>query len=329
MFSVPPGGIQYLPSNFFMNQFMQFSQSSITHSTETPSDEVNQCELCFEATATTYCVECEQHICGRCSTIHRNQRVSKSHQLVSMKNKPSGEGRSKMAVDYCEQHPEEQIKLYCYDCKTVTCLMCYVEKHNKHECVDVKKSVVRFSEQLQRDIDQMKICVSDSRDELEELKIRKKSIIEDVLVTQKMIANKCNQLIALVQSHEAELMEELNSFKDKQLKEMSSRIADVERQFVIGDSLMRYSQKLKDEGTPSEISRAAYSVHDRADELAKTLEEEGFRELRRTLITFRPSPLTTGDVKSLIGELSFKGQFCFICFLCMPIIVECLVLAFV
>jgi len=78
----------------------------------------------------------------------------------------------------------------------------------------------------------------------------------------------------------------LNSFKDKIVKEMANKKDEMERQFVITESLKRYCQEIIDMGTTCDISRMANDLHARAEELVKTQDEPDCHQLGGVEITF-------------------------------------------
>ena len=153
-FVIPPGGFTDLPNNFFVNKLLLANKlagaAGGTVETETA------CDLCLEdeanVRAEVYCIECELHLCGKCSIRHKKPKATKSHQQVNLKDKPSSESLLKTTASYCAQHLDEQIKFYCYDCKMVTCVVCHVIKHTKHFCKEVKESAEEFRKQLDDDI---------------------------------------------------------------------------------------------------------------------------------------------------------------------------------
>jgi len=303
LFTVPLKGIQGLPNNFFMNQLMQVNQSQGT--TSEALDNNTQCELCLdhEVQSTAFCIECDQYICDQHLMIHNRKQRFRSHQVVNTAERPSKEMRVKMAISYCEQHPDKPIELYCYDCKDVTCLMCYVKKHSKHECSDVNESADKFLPQLTVDIEKVGTCANQSRKEVERIEANIKMFCEKIACTENAISHQSNQLIALIQSHERQLIEEINFFKDKQLKEMESSKNEAERQFVITDGFKRYCQELKDKGNACDISRAANDLHDRTKELFRI--QEGFKsyELSGTVNMFTPTVVTIDQIRNLFGDL--------------------------
>jgi len=314
IFSIPQHGVKDLPNNFFMNQLLQVNESQIARASS--KDEITVCDLCSDmdvkTTATACCIECDQNFCGRHSVTHKKNKMSSSHQVIDLQNIPSAEERIKMVVRFCEKHPNKQIELYCYDCKIVTCLMCYVKEHNKHVCTDLKESGEKFSIQLKDDIEKVMKCALQNKEDIEFIELEKKHFIEKCLAAQNRLFEKCDQVIALIQSHRIQLMEELDSFKKEQLKEIESRKDEAERQFVIVESFKRYCEEVKDKGTACDISQAANDLHFRAEELVKIPVQPNSSELLRFVVMFTPSLVTTNTtVKNLIGKLSFKGQFSF------------------
>jgi len=161
----------------------------------------------------------------------------------------------------------------------------------------------------------MKIVLQKKK-EIDLIERGKKSFIGECLAAQNRISDKCDQIIALVLSHLAQLMEELDSFKEKQLKEIESHKDEAERHFVILDGFKRYCEEVKDKGTACDISQAANALHVRAEELVMIPVKPSSSHLKilRLAIMFTPSLMTTTNtsVENLIGKLSLKGQCSFI-----------------
>jgi len=103
----------------------------------------------------------------------------------------------------------------------------------------------------------------------------------------------------------------LNSFKDTILKEMANKKNEIETQFVITESFKRYCQEMINKGSACDISRMAYDLHARAEELVKTQDEPDCHQLSGVQITFKPSVVATDSGKKYIGELVLHGQIYF------------------
>jgi len=183
-----------------------------------------------------------------------------------------------------------------------------VNKHTKHELIDVSKAAEKFREHLKRDTDKIATCSYQKDIKINQLESDKKRFMEEVALTQSEISQKYDQLVSLIQSHQSRLIEELNSFKDKILKEMANKKDEIETQAVMMQSFMRYGQEMINKGTACDISRVAHDLHARAEELVKTQDEPDCPKLSGVLITFKPFVVTTDLVRNYIGELVFEGQ---------------------
>jgi len=275
------------------------------------SDTLRVCEWCSDSestvTATSYCIECDQHICERCSVIHKKQKVNRSHQVVRDNEIPSLEERLKLVASYCDQHPDKKERFYCTDCKLIMCYKCFEEKHSDHKWMDVTKAAEKFREQLKVDVDKVAVCALNNNKKTEQLKRDMQAFMEKVASTQNEISNKYDQLVSLIQSRKSELMEELDLFKDKIVKRMETENDEFERQFVITESFSRYCLEMINKGSASHIARTAHDLHARAEELVKTQDEMDCQEFSGAEISFKPFIETTGGLNNFIGELILKG----------------------
>ena len=134
-----------------------------------------------------------------------------------------------------------------------------------------------------------------------------KSIMEKVASTQSEISQKYDQMISLLKSHQSQLLEELELFKVRILKERETVKDEMERQFVITESFQRYCQEMINKGTACDISRTAHELRARTEELLKTQDEHDCHTLSGIEISFKPSDVTTDSAANFLGELIFRG----------------------
>jgi len=213
--------------------------------------------------------------------------------------------RLRLTVSYCDEHPDEHNRLYCYDCKVVACHMCFVEKHDKHHLTDVNKSAEKFREQLNEDVNELAGTALKKQDEIIKLEADTRKFMDKVVSTESEISKKYGQLITRIQSHQSQLIQELNSFKDRNIEMLETEIDKIKNQFVITESIKNDCQEVINNGTACDISRVAHDLHARAEELVKTQDEH---QLSGVEVTFTPSLFTADIVKNLIGELVLKGR---------------------
>jgi len=97
----------------------------------------NQKLMCLdeENEATHYCLDCQDYFCDPCTNLHQKIKTTKNHQVISigkMKNQTQINVISKSNSQlYCQIHLDEEIKLFCEDCKEPICLLC-VDQHRAH-----------------------------------------------------------------------------------------------------------------------------------------------------------------------------------------------------
>jgi len=159
------------------------------------------------------------------------------------------------------------------------------------------------------DVDKVSASILRKKTKLILLETDLKSFTKKVATTESDISQKFDQLIALIQSHKSQLMEELKSFEDKILKNIDTGKGDIKTQIITGEYFKRRCQEILKNGTSSDISRMAPDLHARAEELVKTQDEPNCHQLSGVKITFTPAVvITAASVKNYIGQLTFNGQ---------------------
>ncbi|KAL3888646.1 hypothetical protein ACJMK2_001011 [Sinanodonta woodiana] len=101
----------------------------------TTSKENRICDACntegVSVLVKGFCTVCEEALCDDCQTVHRKQKVSKNHTLITMDELVSNpQNVLKFADGFtCSEHGGEGIKFYCSDHKVACCGTCSFLKH--------------------------------------------------------------------------------------------------------------------------------------------------------------------------------------------------------
>jgi len=173
-------------------------------------------------------------------------------QLNELTNTDRRQQQIKVAGSCCEQHPEEQNRLFCYDCKVVMCPRC-INKHSQHKLADVTESAKNFRKQIKTHIDKVSARALRNQQKLQRLKTDTESFKNKVASTQSDISQKYDQLISHIKSQKSQLIEELNIFRDKMLKDVETDKDKIETQFVITESFKRYCQEMMSQGSACDL----------------------------------------------------------------------------
>eukprot|EP00741_Cyanophora_paradoxa_P000386 tig00000404_g377.t1 len=117
--TVPPTGITALPRNYILEELIEQA---------VPPD-CDNCRTNPPAQAQLYCHQCTANFCHQCGMAVHAEKLFRSHQLVSISEKPSSRGADQM----CLIHKTERLKLYCETCETVICSDCvFSPQHHEH-----------------------------------------------------------------------------------------------------------------------------------------------------------------------------------------------------
>jgi len=109
--------------------------------------------------------------------------------------------------------PKEEVKLYCFQCKTNICFICSNVEHKNHECTEIDKvfkelinQVATYKYEIQY---RAKYFVTESNNFTKQ----KTKLIESVNNTEKLIRAKGEEVKRLVDKRVGELLSELESAK--------------------------------------------------------------------------------------------------------------------
>ena len=95
------------------------------------------CEICMGGSGTDFCLDCEQHFCINCKSLHKRQKGTKNHVFQSAENVVQ---EVKLR---CKEHKEDFLFL-CNNCNISVCAQCVTGKHNGHKVSNMKESISSF-----------------------------------------------------------------------------------------------------------------------------------------------------------------------------------------
>ena len=176
VFAIPEGNFKKLPNNFFIEHLLEMQAFGSS------TDKEILCQLCEDDNddddddddddegeenaeskpkkcppAKKYCIECGQNLCGSCSGRHRKIASCRTHKVIPLEDKHGSMIKSK--ASFCDLH-EDELRLYCYDCKKPICMMCKALEHDRHPCTHIKEAAQKFSKELQDHYPSFDRCVA-------------------------------------------------------------------------------------------------------------------------------------------------------------------------
>lgn len=271
-FDVPYGGLENLPRNKFVEKLIDVKK--VMSAVE---DKTSGCEVCCAENgdedakvAEFYCMECTQKMCNQCGAMHRRMKATNKHKLLDLASGIRNEDLRELttlAVNCCDQHPSEAIKVYCSDCRLAICMLCHLEQHNSHNCTDVTKVTNELRRRIKDDIHSLAGDVA--RCKVESLRIqRDKADFTKVSEQAKSQINEyADELKKLVDDETKKLLDKLSGVSDERRAEVNSvESALIRHQFSL-ESFIQYSEQLFDNGTACDVASSAEQLHARANQL--------------------------------------------------------------
>jgi len=310
-FTLPSNGVDDLPKNFFISNFLQMKELSSVESNASPceacsGEEESESEVQNEASV--YCVECQMKLCKICERGHKVIKATSSHKIMKLGQNTDPQSMYLwMPPTSCDIHKDKNIEIYCFDCKLALCIMCYIKTHNLHKCSDVNEVIDDFRKQMASDADNVVGGVDKCREMLDSLEKEKNEFVEEVEKTRVEISEKAEQLKQMIDDHKEKLMNELSVMKQKRMKEIESLCEEIERQLLSMESYKKYVDEVRQKGTACDIARAANDLHDRADELLKfDVIERTQDDLGHADVTFTSSDFVIHDASKTLGQLKLN-----------------------
>jgi len=258
---IPEAGISAFPPNFFISNLL-FAQNTAALA----RDNRLLCEFCLELSggettkvpsATNYCVDCSQNVCEKCSRIHTKMKTG-PHVVVKLGEELSEE-LIQLRKRRCEEHRDETVKLYCYDCKTNLCSLCVALKHKQHNIAEVSEAADKLGQDIDRHVRAVTdhICHVHSLGQLWEE--QKQKFLTEAEKHEATVKQKGEEKKKLIDSHVDNLLQQLQCMKCSYSKEVESNKEKLEMTSVAMQSYIDYSQMVRMKGKPEDISHAALS----------------------------------------------------------------------
>ena len=145
--TVPKGGVNDLPTNFFINRIMD--ELGLKHREE---DEL-KCDECVEnEPVVAYCMDCKSNLCQFCCENHKRSKRFHSHNIVSIINRRLNKNvtiEPKAMALMCKEHDLELL-LFCETCEQLVCKHCVAKGHNDHDYANARMKVCKCQVELEK-----------------------------------------------------------------------------------------------------------------------------------------------------------------------------------
>jgi hypothetical protein len=218
-----------------------------------------------------------------------------------------GERKAEIAV-FCKEHEKKVLDLFCLDCKMPICSRCIVKLHKKHEFVDMDEITGEYRKHMTNDISTMARSLAQCRELVERQKRSKTEFIDEVDKVERKICEQVELMKQRIDREKQTLIEELEMVKRDRVKQMDRMVGDTEQHATFIESLMKYTEELRNKGTDSDIIKQTSSLHNKVEEL---MTSEAIQQAMDGIISFDVSFTATTQPASgenSIGKVNIREQ---------------------
>eukprot|EP01080_Neovahlkampfia_damariscottae_P012121 gene12121-5612_t len=185
------------------------------------------CNVCNENAATKFCGECKVNIqCDDCSEFFHKKKSNQGHDVkdysedfvksFNEKKEPEESEPVKtpeVAPNPTEETEEENLKLYCEECRQLVCMICLTGEHNGHVCKSLNDAVNPLALELMEEIK-----IFDNKTKYY------KNILDKVETSSQKITKEKEERIAMTKK----TFEDLRALLDEKEKEIYEHITTTE-----------------------------------------------------------------------------------------------------
>ncbi|XP_013410450.1 E3 ubiquitin-protein ligase TRIM71-like [Lingula anatina] len=226
-------------------------------------------EKCPQSThATKRCLDCEESMCGDCSSQHVLHKVCRDHKLFPVDQFDSDEYVKEMRArqnTLCDHNNKDPVEIYCPVCKKFVCVGCMVLEHQGHDCLRINIAADKRKEKLEFRVkstqkkgllyDQFKTAAEDQKASVEEGRKKAKTQVEKqlelVITTARQLANN--------------ILEEIDAKSNAKLDILNNFISTATANQNRLDDVVAFSRKLINHGIAMDVLQMASACEQSID----------------------------------------------------------------
>ena len=254
---LPPEGIDGFTTFFTINNLLELLHIHENATSKTPIESIKCTSGLDENPAVARCLICSDYLCESCYTIHRKQKVTKSHTVktldeIKQSDKKTGV-KSLHKKQHCEEHEDELLKIYCKTCKKVMCLLCAVVTHKHHDYVVISAVRAELQEQLENQISEVQAKEIEFQNHQKYTENLLRISNEAANSSEKEINKAFDEVIAAFETRRAQLLAEVHSINESEVKQITTESESLACSLSRLSGSIQFTKQLLDNGDDVEV----------------------------------------------------------------------------
>ena len=291
-----------LQSAFHINHILKVQATLAT--AKDPQNAI--CGKCTKSNkrASSYCHDCGEFVCGRCTDIHHEWVDFATHKVVALKQLEESfkqHGTIRKVDLYCSLHNGKQLELYCETCEELICHICTVSRHciPEHRYSLVDDTFEQHKAEITKSLEPVESQLAVVNKTLEHLDQQSISINEKRPTIESQVNKIFEKINEALEKQRAEIMSQLYQCTTQKVKTQKDTVEKMKSQLTsclsfVGDSLGTNSQ--------GEIMNMRKTVLKQIKEMTDNFKPEELPSFEPVDIRF------TADTTEMIESIQHFGE---------------------
>ena len=285
---LPPTSVSGLQTAFYLNNLFEVRDTL----EKVKEPQKNQCEKCKKGIATSFCRNCGQFICARCTEIHQDWEELKSHEIITLDQLEGDVARlvpPKKKVMFCSKHPAKELDLYCETCEELICQHCTVRMHRDHRYDLVTDAFQKHKEVLVTSLQPVEQQLDTVTKSLQQLDTQCQQITDQREALVGNIHKTIRQLWEALEVRKTELIGQLDRITQQKLKTLAAQRDQIELVQTQLSSCFEFVKESLRTGSEGEILAMKKPVVKQVEEITAEFKAELLVPQERADVRFSAS----------------------------------------
>ena len=218
-----------------------------------------RCEKCKKHVTTSFCHNCGQFICARCTETHQEWEEFSSHEVITLAQLEGDvtqlvpPKKKKKNVMFCSKHSTKELDLYCETCEELVCRDCTVYIHRDHQYDLVTNAFQKHKEVLVTSLQPVEQQLNTVTKSLQQLDIQCQQIIDQREALVRNMHITIQQLQEVLEVRKTELIGQLDQITQQKLKTVAAQRDQIELVQTQLRSCLKFMKESLQAGSEGEI----------------------------------------------------------------------------
>lgn len=263
------------------------------------------------SSALSWCSDCEEPLCKECVDAHRVIKVSAGHHVVDMEHALSVPGAITSSQQYCDNHTDLFLDLFCTYHDALCCRACMTEYHRNCETIvpiDIASKDIKDSTLLTDLSEELDNIITSSKQIANVRKKHSDSILEQENTLRQTIKKAKDNVIAYVEKLERSLMNDLKERKDAQQAELQTEKEAMLNMEKEAEELKRQISYTTTNGSKKQVFLLLHKVKTGIANMDQQIEKT-IRTMHKPILQFKES--NSGfTFREQLGNIQLRNDMC-------------------